>query len=827
MVKLLSFLCNRKFVSIIALAILLGGYSVAVSAKPSSVDQAKRAKIDMTIRIATEQVNRGLYKQAQGQLSNLQTSDDYVAYISERQHQEIAKLQALINQSLEEREKIARALQQSDTLAEQGKYQDALGLLSQIKGSQYASDQERQMIEDSYQQVTAQYRAEQQKWQMLFDQSVSSYNSGQSDLARKGFMQVIESGYPVKGDKSPEQYVLLIDTGTAAKPTSPVVDIMSPMETDQEVRSVPSGMDEDIEPIDLLEIEVDRQVSDSASMEAHQDELSYLEVVKQKRAVQVDYTMAMVKDAAEKAQQALDNGQFDEARQSLRRAFSTVEKNKMLLGDTLYSDYTAQLTNLEQKVNESQQVSQQQAEIERQESADAMAGQIRQTMDSQRAQAVVDYMDRAFAFQKEQRYEEALGQLEQLLDIDPLNQRALIIKQTLEHTVNYIEQRRIQDETDREEVALLMNAQKQMIPFSEEINFPRNWKEISERREAAMEDAASPADEAIHNLLDTTVDLSILTEDTTFEEAIDILQNSVSPPLPIIVRWPDLQDNAFIEKDTLIGIDGVGFRSVLLRTVLTQLLEAISSGSFSEVDFVVQDGTITVATEESLPTNFTTEMYDVSDLVNPPANFDEYSTNNQGGQGGGGGGGGGFGGGSSGGGGGGGFGGGSSGGGGFGGGGGGGGGFGGGGGSRGGGGGGSRGGQGGGGQNSVGNWQSEYRAYQLIYTIQQTVEPDTWYDEGGEGRIDQYGESKLIIYQTPDVHKQVNDLLEKLGAIPSGYRKLFGRYWAGCGYYAVKAGWRIWLYQHPAGLCDSYSTAGYGSARQFGRPDEFGVEYGV
>ncbi|MHC5213926.1 MAG: hypothetical protein ACYSOO_05000, partial [Planctomycetota bacterium] len=95
MVKLLSFLCNRKFVSIIALAILLGGYSVAVSAKPSSVDQAKRAKIDMTIRIATEQVNRGLYKQAQGQLSNLQTSDDYVAYISERQHQEIAKLQAL------------------------------------------------------------------------------------------------------------------------------------------------------------------------------------------------------------------------------------------------------------------------------------------------------------------------------------------------------------------------------------------------------------------------------------------------------------------------------------------------------------------------------------------------------------------------------------------------------------------------------------------------------------------------------------------------------------------------------------------------------------
>ncbi|MDH4203756.1 MAG: type II and III secretion system protein, partial [Phycisphaerae bacterium] len=69
----------------------------------------------------------------------------------------------------------------------------------------------------------------------------------------------------------------------------------------------------------------------------------------------------------------------------------------------------------------------------------------------------------------------------------------------------------------------------------------------------------------------------------------------------------------------------------------------------------------------------------------------------------------------------------------------------------------------GGGQNSVGNWQQMYRAYQLIYTIQQTVEPDSWYDTGeGDGTIDQYGESKLIIYQTPEVHAQIKELLDKL-----------------------------------------------------------------
>ncbi|RKY13526.1 MAG: hypothetical protein DRP52_02550, partial [Planctomycetota bacterium] len=594
---------------VIALGLLWGAFSIAVSAAPSSIDQAKRAKIDMTIRIVTEQINRGLYQQAQSQLGTLQTSDEFVAYISQRQHQTIVKLQNQITQSIQEREKIARILRQSEALAEQGNYADALGLLSQITASQYASEPERQMIQDSYQRISDQNRRQQQEWQLLFVQSVSAYNSGQSEQARQGFMQVIESGYPIKGGKTPEQYILLIDTD-AARATTPLADDLQwPIQPDQDIQTTPDVADEDIEPIDLLELEVSRQVADSASTQAQQEELSYLEVVKQKRAVQVDYTMAIVKDAVEKAQQALDDPQFDQAMQSLRRAFSTVEKNKMLLGDAIYSDYTARLIDLEQKVNEARQVSQQQTELQRQQQADELTTQIRQTMETQRTQAVADYMDRAFAFQGEQRYEEALGQLEQLLAVDPLNQRAMIMKQTLQHTVNYIEQRRIQDEINTEELELMMDIKRRTIPFADEINFPRNWKEISERREAALAEASSPADAAINELLDKTVDLSILTEDTTLAEAIEIVQNAVSPALPIVVYWPDLQDNAFIERDVSIGLDGAGFGNIVLRVALSRILEAVSSGGFAELGFVAQEGTITIATKEALPTNLVTNMY--------------------------------------------------------------------------------------------------------------------------------------------------------------------------------------------------------------------------
>ena len=79
-----------------------------------------------------------------------------------------------------------------------------------------------------------------------------------------------------------------------------------------------------------------------------------------------------------------------------------------------------------------------------------LSKKLRQDMKTQREKAVADYTDRAFALQGEQR--------------------------------------EIQDEVDKQEIALKMDVPGSSIPYSEEINFPRNWKEISERREAAIEE---------------------------------------------------------------------------------------------------------------------------------------------------------------------------------------------------------------------------------------------------------------------------------------------------------------------------------------------------
>ncbi len=54
------------------------------------------------------------------------------------------------------------------------------------------------------------------------------------------------------------------------------------------------------------------------------------------------------------------------------------------------------------------------------------------------------------------------------------------------------------------------------------------------------------------------------------------------------------------------------------------------------------------------------------------------------------------------------------------------------------------------------------RTQALVLLIQETILPDSWYDVGGEGMITIYENRKLIVYQTLEVHNQIEKLLNDL-----------------------------------------------------------------
>ena len=110
------------------------------------------------------------------------------------------------------------------------------------------------------------------------------------------------------------------------------------------------------------------------------------------------------------------------------------------------------------------------------------------------------------------------------------------------------------------------------------------------------------------------------TPQTPFSEAIDILRNSTTPPLTIIVLWRQLADGAGVYRETPIGIDGAsGLRA---GQWLDLLMLSLSAGASAKLGYVVDKGVITISTTDALPApKPVTRIYDISDLVAPPARY--------------------------------------------------------------------------------------------------------------------------------------------------------------------------------------------------------------
>ncbi len=118
--------------------------------------------------------------------------------------------------------------------------------------------------------------------------------------------------------------------------------------------------------------------------------------------------------------------------------------------------------------------------------------------------------------------------------------------------------------------------------------------------------------------LNRSAGVASITVDTPLSEAIEALRNSTRPPLNIVVLWRDLYENADVGPETAVQIDGLsGLRA---GDVLDLLLRSVSSRNV-RIGYRVKGGAVIVATEDSLPDERVSRVYDITDLVAEPANF--------------------------------------------------------------------------------------------------------------------------------------------------------------------------------------------------------------
>jgi len=430
------------------------------------------------------------------------------------------------------------------------------------------------------------------------------------------------------------------------------------------------------------------------------DEESYIYIVNQKRRIQQSFTKAVVNDAITKAEEFSEENEFAKAKDEISRATNVVNSNKLLLGDTVYNDYINKLDELREGIVDKETIGIQNKAEQRRLEAEQSQKRIIEQQTTDRERRIADLTNNAMEYQDQQRYTEALGQLETLLAIDPTNHNATIMKRMLEDTISLRRQLEVKRQSEQQEIDLFNEMQKSTIPHAEDMTFPSNWPELTKKRERKTRGALSPLDVAVYRQLESIVDLSALHQDMSLEEAIEEIRNSVEPPLKLTIRWRDLSDNAYIERDTTIGTRGLS--DISLGTGLSELLKSVSGG-ISEIEYAVDNGIIIIATREALPSKMVNDTYDVSELIAPKAQYSvdldidtEGSSGTDVGQ-----------------------------------------------------------------TDQTSGTGTADNITSIIETIQQTIEPDSWYVNGGQGSIFAHG-STLIIRQSPEIHEKIGKLMANL-----------------------------------------------------------------
>ena len=715
MAKESNFVRRRSFL-LVALCTVIISSVLLLSDVALGADSDQKARMEVAqefIDVAQAKYEKGLYDSALKMLDQLQ--EEYKDVLVGKSATEVKQLIANIELAKKQSADAGKGLSESKKLIKDAKYSQAIALLNNIKKIPSISDSQRSDVDSLLAEAKKGNIALKSQMQELFKKSVKLYKSGDLEAALKGFKRVEGSGVAISSWGKDSAYYINEINSKLPNEQVEEAQVQDNQDKSNEVASDDASQKSQdtaavaVKPVDEIKDSTQEQVSDSAQSKVAEN--SYIRVVEQKKARQRDYTRAVVNNAIAKAQNYASKEKYAKARSSLAIAYANIDKNRMLLGDSLYADYKSKLDQLSSSV---EQGANQKAELDSKQQiteTQQLQQQIRENMDRQREAAVKEYLKNSYAFQKEQRYKEALAQIEALLAIDPLNNTALIQKQSLEDIITWRNQNSIQKEKYEQEIKLLLETDKSTIPYVDEMTYPKNWKDLVGKRKSDQEMAVDPANYAVYRELDKEVDLSALTEETTFSEAIEMIKNSVSPALKIVVLWRDLSDNAYVEQDTPINVTMPG--SVKISVALKLILGSVAGG-FAELDYAIKDGIITVATVDALPNRMEIRQYSIAELLGKPANFiTDMDTSEMG----------------------------------------------------------YSGDSGSSGVPTNNNdqqtsddaeTQTSQQVQDIITLIQDTVAPESWYDAGGEATIKQGPNQRLVVSQSPENHVKIAKLLKGL-----------------------------------------------------------------
>ncbi|MGD9691239.1 MAG: hypothetical protein AB7G17_00180 [Phycisphaerales bacterium] len=326
------------------------------------------------------------------------------------------------------------------------------------------------------------------------------------------------------------------------------------------------------------------------------------------RAVVREQAVAEYDNFVAQAQDALRQGDFERARSLAGRARLAIVDRREVFSEAEVNDRVNRQESLLSSIRAAEE-SARVAEIERR--ASDVQRQKTDAESRQRAEKdrkIVENLDRIRVLQQEQKYQEALQVVDQVLFLDPENPAGLLLKDVLRDVVVYREWDKAQREKSLSYASEVVAMQKSLVIPSQLMSYPSDWPELSFRRGETAAFVDTPEDRRVLAELDSrSIPASFSAH--RLEDVLSFIEQVGN--LSVDVNWEALSAIG-VERDTEITLN---LRSAPLKVVLDRVLEKVSRDQFSRAGWAVEDGVLVVASQEALRKKTFIRIYDIQDLV--------------------------------------------------------------------------------------------------------------------------------------------------------------------------------------------------------------------
>lgn len=307
---------------------------------------------------------------------------------------------------------------------------------------------------------------------------------------------------------------------------------------------------------------------------------------------------------------------FEAAAQAATVAKGILQNNKRLFTTTQYRERLGKIENQIKWVNDKRQGWERAQVAATVRKIDA-AEQKRQTEARMRKERkVAELVLRAKTLRENQKYMPALNILEQIVEIDPKNTWALDNIYMLRQFITLEAQHRMADADKIERAKLSGDLRATGIPWYDKIRYPKDWKELTARRErySASHSTESEENRLVLNKLNTKVP-KINLPTVRFEDAVEYLREISNANLHVSWGSLEIDDPEIREKQIQVQLT-----DVTIKRALEVVLDS-AGGGIMKLGYVVDDGVITIDTQDKINALTYPQVYDIRDLLARVPNF--------------------------------------------------------------------------------------------------------------------------------------------------------------------------------------------------------------